>query len=362
MREVLIVDYDPELREQAGHVLNGGVYSVTFASDGMEALRIVKAKHFDLILVDLLMPGALNGLQVLQGLQRHAPDSPLVVMSDRNGHQELETALRYGAREVLLKPVHKELMKAVADKLTGCAPLHSGADPAAAPAAGVRAEHSDAAGISAAPLETAGCKAAASANSDARTGLPSDHGAQHSATTAPQQGTTAGLIPEDFRARIFTGVPEASLKSLMSQGEYVQLQGSEEYSLDICRSMAILIKGQARCWYKGLLVRILDPGDSIGEASLFSKTAASLTLEVDGTSELLLCVFSRKVLRLFFQNLGYSHLLHFSARVVQDLLDSLEHMYEEMSQSQLAALGIGTEEPRDPLLEETMDSDHEWIC
>ncbi len=361
MREVLIVDYDPELREEAGHVLNGGVYAVTYASDGVEALKIVKSKHFDLILIDLLMPGALNGLQILQGLQRHAPDSPLVVMSDRNGHQELETALRYGAKEVLLKPVHKELMKAVADKLTGLQqrprtpdpePGHETALPAATEPAGSKGTAQTGA-VSGPP------KAALSPEAPSRLAEPVQ-------TAAPAAGLPLAQIenalPEGFRARIFSGIPEESLQQLMPQGELIPLRPGEEFVLDICASMAILVEGQARCWYKGLLIRILDPGDTIGEASLFSKTAASLPLVLDGTEELQLCILSRKALRSFFQNLGYSHLLHFSARVVQNLMENLEHLYEDMSQSRLDALGTMTGESDCSILEERTDSDHEWIC
>ncbi|HNW61169.1 MAG TPA: response regulator [bacterium] len=443
MREVLIVDYDPELREQAGHVLNGGVYALTYASDGMEALRIVKSKHFDLILVDLLMPGALNGIQILQGMHRNAPNSPLVVMSDRNGHRELETALRYGAREVLLKPVHRELMKAVADKLTGNPlrqkepahepaypgapahePAHSGApahEPAhtgapaapapvtpeaapgtgsapAAPLAGRPAlrrsepEARDAASA-AASAETVATAAFATVPAAVLKSVPAEafhsspaeaHRVVPEAALAITPATMPAVAPETipvpcaftskapaaarrrtsppgFRAHIFSGIPEPALETLMAEGEEVVLRAGEEFSLDICESMAILVSGQARCWYKGLLVRILDSGDSIGEAALFSKTAASLPLVLDGTIDLVLCILSRKTLRSFFQRLGSQHVLHFSARVVQNLAEDLVQMYEELNQTQLAALEVGEGEVNFPVSDDMADDRHEWI-
>jgi CheY-like chemotaxis protein len=341
MRDVLIVDYDPELREQASHVLNGGVYSLTFASDGVEALKIVKNKRFDLILVDLLMPGALNGIQILQGLHRHAPDSPLVVMSDRNGHLELETALRYGAKEVLLKPVHLDLMKSVADKLTG------------APQKPREVEHEPA--LPAVqeimpPVEPISVEPAVDYIVK-EPGMPADN---------PLEDPDFS-ITDACRPKIFSGLPESSLSKLMMQCEKVILHAGEEHAIDGYQVMAVICSGQARCWYDGLLIKVLEPGETIGEAALYSRANASLPMVLDCSSEVKMYIIPQKILRDFFQNQGFQHLLNFSARIVQNLSETLEQLYNEMSQSHMDGFANAEVDGTYSAAEGYSDQSHEWI-
>jgi len=340
MRDVLIVDYDPELREQASHVLNGGVYSLTFASDGVEALKLVKQKRFDLILVDLLMPGALNGIQILQGMQRHAPSSPLVVMSDRNGHQELETAMRYGAKEVLLKPVHLELMKAVADRLTGG--LVRGKEGAAEAIAAATVKQS---------LDGSVPAAAAEQRTD-KTALPGP------VDMTNQPSVQAGYC----RSRLFSGLSDASLQDLMTCSKIMTLEEGQEYSFDACQTMIIVCKGVARCWYKGLLISVLERGDSMGEGALFSRTGESLPMILDGNEELEVLLFSRKALRTFYQKQNSHHLLHFAARVVQNFSGKLVQLYDEMSQARRAQVRLEGAGGCYPAMEEYAEERDEWIC
>ena len=313
MRDILIVDYDPDLREQAGHVLNGGVYTLTFASDGVEALKLVKSKHFDLILVDLLMPGALNGIQILQGMHRHAPASPLVVLSERNGHHEFETALRYGAKEVLLKPVHSDLIKAVADKLTG---------------------------------NIIRQKEAAAADEK-----PTPEHAQPSVDVEKvmvMQAAPAAPMPKpvECHAKLFAELPESDLQELISRSELVTLQSGEEFNFDARQSMVVLCKGQARCWYKGLMISILDPGETVGESALFSNSSEFLPMILDSDEILQLRVFSKKVLRHFFQNGGHHMVLRFSAQVVKSLSDKLEQLYFELARVHHENSGLSETEPK----------------
>jgi len=339
MRDVLIIDYDPELREQVSHVLNGGVYALTFASDGVEALKLVKQKRFDLILVDLLMPGALNGIQILQGMQRHAPASPLVVMSERNGHQELETAMRYGAREVLLKPVHLELMKAVADRLTGglVRPREGTVEP---------------------QLEAVKGRIDLAASDVTELESPAGAAADEAGEARSQEPAAA----VHCRAKLFTGLSDTTLEALMSRSRKVTLEAGQEIAFDACQTMVVVNQGVARCWYKGLLISVLEPGDYIGETALFSRAGERLPLILDGNSGLEVCLLSRKLLRGFYQEQGAHHLLHFAARVVQNLSDRLLHLYDELNHARRDGEPLSGVDEFHPLMEELSEESDEWIC
>jgi len=67
-RHILVVDDEPDLRELLGVILEWAGYQVTRAADGREALARVKEGSFDLVILDIMMPG-LDGWEVCQRLK-----------------------------------------------------------------------------------------------------------------------------------------------------------------------------------------------------------------------------------------------------------------------------------------------------
>ena len=107
--KVLVVDdYEPNLRG-LGQLLERAHYTVLTATNGRDALEIVKRERPDLVLLDVLMPG-ISGLDVCAELKRNADTrlTPVVLIS---GAQERETRLAgldAGADDFLNKPVDPE--------------------------------------------------------------------------------------------------------------------------------------------------------------------------------------------------------------------------------------------------------------
>jgi two-component system, OmpR family, response regulator ResD len=58
MSDILIVDDDRLTRVMLSTILEGGGHTVTAATDGEEALRLAAETHFDLVLLDIWMPGS----------------------------------------------------------------------------------------------------------------------------------------------------------------------------------------------------------------------------------------------------------------------------------------------------------------
>jgi CheY-like chemotaxis protein len=80
MARILVVDDDPDFVEIARMILTSADYEVDSASDGDMALRMVKESPPDLILLDVMMRGILDGVHVAHTLDQEAPEHIPVIM------------------------------------------------------------------------------------------------------------------------------------------------------------------------------------------------------------------------------------------------------------------------------------------
>lgn len=101
-----------------GALLSGEGYEVTEAPSGVEALKKVKEGEPDIALIDLMMPGELDGMATLGKLRDAAPDLPVIMMSGRAGLADAVQATKLGAFNFLEKPLTPEgVLLAVASAL-----------------------------------------------------------------------------------------------------------------------------------------------------------------------------------------------------------------------------------------------------
>ncbi|NCO53304.1 MAG: response regulator [Deltaproteobacteria bacterium] len=103
MKTLLIVDDDQELRTNLQEVLTREGYVASLAKDGSAALEMVKERDFDLVLLDLVMPG-LSGMETLLLLQRQKPQCRVVLMTAFSTVENAVDAMRRGAADYLTKP------------------------------------------------------------------------------------------------------------------------------------------------------------------------------------------------------------------------------------------------------------------
>jgi adenylate cyclase len=109
---VLIADDDPLNREVLRRLLKQQGHTVAEAADGGEALRILATRSFDVLLLDILMPG-LNGFQVLERLRDPGPRCPsVIVVSALDEMHGLVRCLEAGAEDYLTKPVDRAQLRA----------------------------------------------------------------------------------------------------------------------------------------------------------------------------------------------------------------------------------------------------------
>ncbi|HEY5219921.1 MAG TPA: sigma-54 dependent transcriptional regulator [Gemmatimonadaceae bacterium] len=108
MSSVLIIDDEPNIRRMVGALLAAEGFDVRDAADGASGLTCVTEFDPDAVLLDLMMPGALNGMATLHRLRELAPDTPVVMMSGRAGLGDAVRATKLGAFNFLEKPLSPE--------------------------------------------------------------------------------------------------------------------------------------------------------------------------------------------------------------------------------------------------------------
>jgi DNA-binding NtrC family response regulator len=110
-KRILITDDDEPLRQALEQLLELEGFGVVGAPDGRTALGLVQQARYDLVLLDVKMPGP-EGLEVLAALRTLLPELPIILMSGQAGRNTISDALRGGARDFILKPFDDEVILA----------------------------------------------------------------------------------------------------------------------------------------------------------------------------------------------------------------------------------------------------------
>lgn len=125
IQKVLIVDDSPTERYYLTDILVKAGFTVSTAENGEEALTKIKADKPELILMDVVMPGA-NGFQVTRTIVKDPEfgNVPVIICSSKNQETDRVWGMRQGARAYMVKPVDAEQL------LAKIAEIGAGADAA----------------------------------------------------------------------------------------------------------------------------------------------------------------------------------------------------------------------------------------
>jgi twitching motility two-component system response regulator PilH len=113
IHKILIVDDSPTERFYLTDILARAGYEVSTAVNGEEAIDKIRAERPQLILMDVVMPGA-NGFQVTRSIARDPELAaiPVIICSSKNQETDRIWGMRQGARDYLVKPVDPALLLA----------------------------------------------------------------------------------------------------------------------------------------------------------------------------------------------------------------------------------------------------------
>ena len=113
-RRILVVDDDDGLRAGLAIGLKRDGYIVQLAGDAREAIEKLASMNFDLILLDLHLPGTINGLSLLNTIraERSPLNLPVIIISGSSDSANIVTALRDGANDYVVKPFDTSTVRA----------------------------------------------------------------------------------------------------------------------------------------------------------------------------------------------------------------------------------------------------------
>lgn len=106
---VLIIDDEATLRQTLVRILQQAGFEATSSENAQQALAFLKSTAFDLVYMDLRMPG-LHGLEALKLIHEQYPSLPVVLFTAQPDINSAVEALRNGATDYLLKPLKPQVI------------------------------------------------------------------------------------------------------------------------------------------------------------------------------------------------------------------------------------------------------------
>jgi two-component system response regulator MprA len=104
---ILVVDDDARLRKALRRVLVSHGFEVEVAEDGADALARMRARTFDAVVLDVMMPGS-DGIEVCEQLRAEGDQLPVLMLTARDAVRDRVAGLEAGADDYLVKPFANE--------------------------------------------------------------------------------------------------------------------------------------------------------------------------------------------------------------------------------------------------------------
>ena len=106
MKKILIVDDQIEVRELVEITLRSGDYKILQAKNAQEAVEIAEAEKPDLVIMDIMMPGDMDGLQATRILKEspQTKDTKIIMLTAKGQKTDFDEGIRAGADGYFVKP------------------------------------------------------------------------------------------------------------------------------------------------------------------------------------------------------------------------------------------------------------------
>ena len=101
--KILIVDDEKRIRDTCGRMLVNEGFEVALAESGEKGLETIQREHFDIILLDLMMPG-MSGMETLVHVRESHPDTVVIVITGYATLDHAVEAMKKGAFDFISKP------------------------------------------------------------------------------------------------------------------------------------------------------------------------------------------------------------------------------------------------------------------
>lgn len=270
MQKVLIIDNNPEQWAKFTAKLYLAGYSCFVVVDAVDALAKMESTHFDLLLVDLLLPGEMNGLGLIEQIRLKRSAVPLLAFSS-----------------VESRPLHEKALQAGADAFTTKAQL------------------------SAHPVETIEALLVGSVDK-AQCPPPAAQ-----AVAAEDTSTSSSS------AKLFSGLPRTALHELFKIARPVTLLPGERCEVREEQEIAVLLSGAAVLYFNDRSIASAQPGDCIGNYSFFLAKSKPFTFVCEAQTASRLYKFKKTALKRYFSSQNENIRMQFVANMVTLLSEQL---------------------------------------
>jgi two-component system, OmpR family, response regulator len=104
--KVLVVDDDPVTRSLLTKRLSKDDYQVETAASGVDAVRMITHAYYDVVLTDLMMPGGVDGIGVLETAKENNLKTEVILITAHGSIDNAIVAMKKGANDYLQKPIN----------------------------------------------------------------------------------------------------------------------------------------------------------------------------------------------------------------------------------------------------------------
>ncbi len=115
INKILVVDDDDAVRDSCSHILRRPDQIIKTADDGAKGLEILSKEHFDVVILDLKMPGT-PGMEILKKLSEEYQDIVVIVMTGYATVNSAVEAMKLGAYDFIPKPISPESLRLIVKK------------------------------------------------------------------------------------------------------------------------------------------------------------------------------------------------------------------------------------------------------
>ncbi len=113
---ILVVDDDIGMTETLADILDDRGYDVAVAGDGYRAIEMIGERAYDIVLMDITMPG-LNGVETFKEVKRTSPPTKVIMMTAYSVEDLIKEALEEGCYGIIYKPLDMDNVIALVDEI-----------------------------------------------------------------------------------------------------------------------------------------------------------------------------------------------------------------------------------------------------
>ncbi|HPG40244.1 MAG TPA: response regulator [bacterium] len=268
---ILVVDDEPIYQKLITNALKETGEDFDVADDGYAAIDKIQKNKYLLAIVDLVLPGPVNGNDIIKRIKKINPDTAVIVCTGYANQSILSKTEKAGADTHLLKPFNPEQLQQKVALLV--------------------------------PEFKKKLEAAAAARKLITIPAPSSAPVEATLiTTVPQPLAVEAAVPEPADAKpqaeylapdMLANLPEEIVDDVMQLGIIYELQAQERQTINFTESITFVLTGQADCYYDELAIGSLKTGDAIGYESLMKNIDPMAYIELEAAEETRLCIISK---------------------------------------------------------------------